>query len=429
MAKKQKITPFLWYDHQAEEAAGFYTSVFKKSKIQEVVRHAGGVQIVRFSLMGYEINALNGGPAFRFNPSMSFTVTCKTTTEAKRIWKQLSKGGTEMMPLQKYAWSALYGWVQDRFGLTWQITVSSPGSSRPAIVPSFLFTGPQRLQAEAAIHHYCKVFGSDSSIDMISRYEAGGAGPEGSLQYAEFTVAGQTFIAMDNPMPDQKFSFNEAFSLVVSCKNQREVDYFWEELTANGGEESMCAWLKDRFGVSWQIVPTALTKALADPDPAKAQLAAANMLQMKKIVIRQLRRPLKRTKIEVKTVVKAPLEKVWKYWTSPAFIMQWNHASDDWHCPAASNDLRPGGRFNFTMAAKDGSASFDFEGEYEKIAHNRSIEYVVADGRKVKITFKGKGKRTEIVEVFEAEGIHSHDMQRAGWQAILDNFARLVEAS
>lgn len=428
MAKKQKITPFLWYDHQAEEAAGFYTSVFKKSKILEVVRHAGGVQIVRFSLMGYEINALNGGPAFRFNPSISFTVTCKTTAETKRIWKQLAKDGAELMPLQKYPWSALYGWVQDRFGLTWQVTMSSSDSARPGIVPSFLFTGPQRLRAEAAIQRYCKVFGDDSSIKMLSRYEVGGAGPEGSLQYAEFSLAGQTFIAMDNPMPDPKYSFNEAFSLVVTCKNQREVDYFWEQLTAGGGEESMCAWLKDPFGVSWQVVPTALTKALADPDPEKARRAAANMMQMKKIIIRQLRRPLKKTKIEVRTTVKAPIDKVWKYWTSPANIMQWNHASDDWHCPAASNDLRSGGRFSYTVAAKDGSAKFDFEGEYEKIVHNRSIEYVVADGRKVKITFKGKGKRTEIVEVFEAEGIHPHDMQRAGWQAILDNFARHVEA-
>lgn len=134
------------------------------------------------------------------------------------------------------------------------------------------------------------------------------------------------------------------------------------------------------------------------------------------------------TIITVQNSIDAPLEKVWQYWVEPEHITQWNHASDDWHSPKAENDLRTGGRFVFTMAAKDGSVSFDFEGVYDEVIPQQRIAYTMADGRKAEVTFKNNGDSTEIIESFDAENIHSPEMQQAGWQAILDNFKKYVEA-
>ena len=152
-----------------------------------------------------------------------------------------------------------------------------------------------------------------------------------------------------------------------------------------------------------------------------------NLLTMKKIEIRKLKSKLKKVQITVRALIHAPIDKVWKSWTTPSEIEKWNAASDDWYCPKAVNDLKPGGNFSFTMSARDGSFSFDFNGVYDEVATNKVIRYTIADGRKVKIQFKPKGKKTEVVEIFEAEHMHPHDMQRQGWQAILDNFKKLVE--
>jgi uncharacterized protein YndB with AHSA1/START domain len=135
-----------------------------------------------------------------------------------------------------------------------------------------------------------------------------------------------------------------------------------------------------------------------------------------------------KTIITVETTVNAPVEKVWKCWTAPEHIVQWNNASDDWFTPRAENDLRVGGKFLSRMEARDGSFGFDFEGEYTSVKENQLIEYSIADGRKVAITFTCVGDETKVVESFEAEGTHAEDMQRQGWQAILGNFKKHVEA-
>lgn len=134
-----------------------------------------------------------------------------------------------------------------------------------------------------------------------------------------------------------------------------------------------------------------------------------------------------KTNITVQTLVEAPVEKVWNSWNKPEHITKWNSASDDWHTPKASNDLRVGGKFNATMAAKDGSMSFDFEGTYTNVKPNQLIEYTIADGRTVKIVFESKGAKTQVTETFEAESENPIEMQRAGWQAILDNFKKYTE--
>ena len=136
----------------------------------------------------------------------------------------------------------------------------------------------------------------------------------------------------------------------------------------------------------------------------------------------------KKTIITVEATVKAPVEKVWKFWSSPEHITQWNNASDDWHTPYAENDLRVGGKFTSRMEAKDGSFGFDFWGIYDVVITNERIEYTLGDDRKVKIVFTDQGNATQVTESFEAENENSVELQQSGWQAILDNFRKYTES-
>jgi len=136
-----------------------------------------------------------------------------------------------------------------------------------------------------------------------------------------------------------------------------------------------------------------------------------------------------KTAITVETVIKAPIEKVWKYWSAPEHITKWCQASDDWHAPKAENDLRVDGKFSTTMAAKDGSVSFDFGGVYTNVEKYKTIEYVMDDGRKVQVQFSSQGDDTKVTETFDPENTNPIEMQRGGWQAILDNFKKHVEAN
>lgn len=136
-----------------------------------------------------------------------------------------------------------------------------------------------------------------------------------------------------------------------------------------------------------------------------------------------------KTTLVVEATISAPVEKVWAYWTAPEHITQWNQASDDWHCPSASNDLRVGGSFSSKMAARDGSFEFDFEGIYDEVELHKKITYTLGDDRQVSVAFTADGDSTHVVEAFEAENIHSHEMQVAGWQAILNNFKNYTETN
>ena len=133
--------------------------------------------------------------------------------------------------------------------------------------------------------------------------------------------------------------------------------------------------------------------------------------------------------ITIESTINAPVEKVWKCWTNPGDIMQWNNASPDWHTPSAENDLRPGGKFNSRMEAKDGSMGFDFAGTYDEVVSHKNISYTLDDNRKVTVIFSANGNTTRIVETFEMESTHPEEMQRTGWQSILDNFKKYVEKS
>jgi len=294
----QKITPFLWFDNQAEEAVNFYCSIFKNSKTGKVARYdesgskaagrpVGSVMTASFQLEGQEFVALNGGPIFKFNPSISFIVNCKIATEVDDLWNKLYQGGTVLMPLDKYPFSEKYGWLQDKYGLSWQLIVSA-GEAPQKIIPSMMFVGDVSGRAEEAINFYTSVF-KNSKVGNIFRYGAGQQpDKEGTVMFADFVLEGQWFAAMDSAR-EHNFNFNEAISFVVNCETQEEVDYYWNKLTS-GGNESQCGWLKDKFGLSWQVVPTVLSKYLSDANPKKSQRVMQAMLQMKKIEITPLQK-------------------------------------------------------------------------------------------------------------------------------------------
>jgi len=285
----QKITPFLWFDTKALEAAKFYTSIFPNSKIhgQEQFENTGPdekqtVQIVSFNLSGLEMQGMNAGPMFKFNPSISFFVKCASSEEVDELYNKLIEGGNALMALGKYDWSERYGWVRDKYGVTWQIMLHDQGEIATKITPCFLFTQKVFGKAEEALNLYTKLF-KNSEIKFIQHYPAG-TSFDGKVLFSEFILDGIPFIAMDGPGAHD-YTFNEAISLMVDCTDQTEVDYFWNALTANGGAESQCGWLSDPFGVSWQIVPKALGESMSRDTSGNVMKA---MLGMKKLIVSEL---------------------------------------------------------------------------------------------------------------------------------------------
>lgn len=297
---KQKITPNLWFDRQAEEAAKFYTSIFKNSRVGNITRASkagfeihglpeGTVMTIEFEIEGQKFIALNGGPLFKFTPAVSFLVACNTREEVDAIWEKLSEGGTALMELGEYPFSEKYGWTQDRYGLSWQVMFMGDRRMEQKITPTLLFVGEQCGKAEAAINFYTSVF-NHAKIGDILRYGKGeGPDKEGTIKHAAFTLENQGFAAMDSALKHD-FTFNEAISFMVECKTQEEIDYYWEKLTADGGQESVCGWLKDKFGVSWQVAPSILDEMLRDHDKEKVERVTNAFLKMKKFDIGELKK-------------------------------------------------------------------------------------------------------------------------------------------
>ncbi len=292
----QKITPHLWFSHEAEEASQFYTSIFKNGKIGATARYPeagkeihrmtpGSVMTTEFEIEGYKFLALNAGPLFKFTPAISFMVNFTSKDELKEVWDKLASGGEAMMPLDKYPFSEYYGWIKDKFGITWQLIYADNGAPRQ-IIPAFLFTGDKFGKTEEAINFYTSVF-KDGKVLELQKYGADQVpGAEGKVMYSDFTIEGQKFIAMDGP-GEHAFTFNEAISLLVSCNDQEEIDYYWNKLSADKNSEQ-CGWLKDQYGVSWQIAWKDMGKVLGSPERDKANRAMAAMMQMKKIDIAKL---------------------------------------------------------------------------------------------------------------------------------------------
>ncbi|MBZ9686766.1 VOC family protein [Clostridium estertheticum] len=286
----QKIVPHLWYDKEAKEAATFYISLFENSKIlNEAVigdTPSGNTEIISFELSGQQFTAISAGPYFKFNPSISLMVACNSFEEVNTKWKALSEGGTELMPLGEYPFSKWYGWIQDRYGLSWQLMLVDSGQVAQKITPNFLFSNSACGKTEEAVKYYAEVF-ENSEIGIISRYGKDEAkSSKAQVNYAAFKLCGIDFSAMDNAF-DVDFNFNEAFSLIVNCEDQKEIDYYWDKLSAVPGAEQ-CGWVKDQFGVSWQIVPSNMDEVLLNGTKDEIKRVTEAFLKMKKFDLNAL---------------------------------------------------------------------------------------------------------------------------------------------
>lgn len=279
---KNNIHPCLWYDGNAKAAAAFYCSIFQDSAIT-----TDTPMVVKWKMAGQTFMGLNGGPMFSQNPSVSMMVTCEENAEIDRLWGKLSDGGMVMMPLGKYDWSEYYGFVQDKFGLSWQLYKGNYSYVNQKITPTFLFVGSSFGKAAAAVNFYTALF-PNSATEGILLYKDDEGPAAGAVKHAQFILDDKVFMAMDG-YGDHQFGFTEGISFVVECGSQEEIDFFWNSMTSDGGQESMCGWLKDKFGVSWQIIPGNIGAIMTDPvNGAKAMQA---LMKMKKIELDKLMNP------------------------------------------------------------------------------------------------------------------------------------------
>ncbi|WP_373710057.1 VOC family protein [Kaistella sp.] len=278
------IFPCLWFNGDGKEAADFYCEIFN-GKIT-----ADTPVVLNIKLFGQKLMFLNAGPQFEKNASISFTILCESEDEVQQYWNNLIKNGIILMDLAEYPWSKKYGWVRDQFGVTWQIYLGeSKGDQR--IIPTLMFIHQNNGQAKKAIEFYTSIF-PNSKVGGILKYGEG-VGNENheiseNIQHADFEIDHYTMFCMDNSH-DHQFDFNEGISMVVMTDDQIQTDHLWNSLLLDGGRESMCGWLKDQFGVSWQIVPKRLLELMNDFDqPQKAQKVVEAMMGMQKIVIADL---------------------------------------------------------------------------------------------------------------------------------------------
>lgn len=295
----QKITPNLWFDGNANEAVNFYISVFPGSKMTGGNKYpntadegladfqldrAGKDLTIDFNLAGHDFVAINAGPEFKPTPAISFMVNFDPSHDEQakehldEVWNKLLDGGEVLMELGEYPYSKHYGWVKDKYGYTWQLILTNPdGEKRPCIIPSLMFTNENANKSEEAMNFYASVF-KDSRIGMVAKYEQDQEPVKsGGIMFADFNLSGEWLTIMDAP-GKHDFGFNEAVSLSVACKDQDEIDELWSKLSSVT-ESEQCGWCKDKYGVSWQIVPENMDELMQRPDAYK------HMMNMHKIEI------------------------------------------------------------------------------------------------------------------------------------------------
>jgi predicted 3-demethylubiquinone-9 3-methyltransferase (glyoxalase superfamily) len=288
----QKITPHLWFDKEAKEAAEFYTSLLPDSQVTNIITlhdtPSGDCDLVSFVLANQPFMAISAGPFFKFNPSVSFHVKLKTKEEVDAIWEKLSSGGKVLMPLAAYPFSERYGWIEDKYGLSWQVIYAGNNEIKQKITPVFMFVGTVCGKTEEAVTFYTSVF-QNAKTFFLTRYGKGEEpDKEGTVKYVAFTLEGMEFGAMDSAR-EHHFAFNEAISFLVPCETQAEIDYYWEKLSADPQAEQ-CGWLKDKFGLSWQVWPTVIGEMMKNGTPEQIDRITQAFLPMKKFDIATLQK-------------------------------------------------------------------------------------------------------------------------------------------
>src|SRR3989344_4842509 len=289
MAKK--IITHLWFDKEAKEAAALYAGLFRDSKVKNITTitgtPSGDCDIVTFQLSGQDFMAISAGPYFKLNPSVSLFVVFDNEAEIEIVWNKLIDGGKALMPYNSYPWANKYGWLQDKYGLSWQLSWSGHHKMEQKITPLLMFTKDMAGKTKEAINTYTSIF-PNSKIETLVPYTKDDGDKEGFIKHSSFTLDGQNFMAMDSSL-QHDFSFNEAISFVVNCDTQEQIDYYWEKLSAVP-EAEQCGWLKDKYGVSWQIVPTAMNEMMASGNKEKIARVTQAFLKMKKFDIEALKR-------------------------------------------------------------------------------------------------------------------------------------------
>lgn len=295
----QKIVPCLWFDQNCEEAMNFYVSSFPDSKLLDVMYYPeqakgehlqgmdGKVLNGIFELGGQRFFALDGGPTFKFNQSISFLLHFNPAQDAQAanklqaLWNKLIEGGEALINIGEHPFSKKYGWLKDKFGVTWQLILMNPDDeARPFAMPDLLFNGPRANQANAAIEFYTSVYPDARVMQNVPYPADSGLAKKGSVMYGDFMLGDSAFAVMDAPA-EMDVPFNEAISFMVNCDDQAEIDYYWEKLSAVPAAEQ-CGWVKDKFGISWQIIPKNMGELIKTPAAMEA------MMKMHKIDIATL---------------------------------------------------------------------------------------------------------------------------------------------
>lgn len=290
----QIILPHLWFDNEALEASEFYVNIFPDSRIMNKTliqdTPSGDAQSVTFEVYGHKFMAISAGPYFKINPSISFFVNFDPSYDdnaeqnLEETWNKLKDGGTVLMPLDEYPYSRKYGFIQDKYGVCWQLILTDPeGDDRPVIIPSLMFVNDNFGKAEEAIDFYLSIF-KNSNMGEIAKTESD---EETSVMFADFKLENQWFAAMDGS-GDHDYGFNEAISFLVNCDSQKEIDYYWDRLSAVP-EAEQCGWLKDKYGISWQITPTLMDEMMEEGSPGQIKRVTESFLKMKKFDIAKLK--------------------------------------------------------------------------------------------------------------------------------------------
>ncbi|WP_448103877.1 VOC family protein [Pedobacter panaciterrae] len=276
---KNLIYPCLTIRGKIAEASDFYIQTFGEGKISQTSPF-----VIQIELSGQKFMLLNDGPTSSPNPSISFMVICESEEETERYWNKLMEGGSALMALDSYDWSPKYGWVQDKYGVSWQVYTGDKSQTPQKFCPTLMFTGDNAGKAEKAVHFYTDLF-PQSNIQGVLKYSKEDDDNEEFVKHAQFKIKDFVAMAMDSSA-NHGFGFTDAISLVVECENQEEIDKYWGQLTANGGKEVACGWLTDPFGISWQIIPKALSKLVSDP--VRGQRVMGALMKMKKLIIADL---------------------------------------------------------------------------------------------------------------------------------------------
>lgn len=287
----QKITPFIWFEKNMKEITDFYISVFPGTRLRgggELDNTpSGSVQMATLNIYGMDFSLMTAGPMYKFTPAISFIINCYESEEADILWEKLTEKGKTLMPMDSYPFAKKYGWVEDKYGISWQVMFMDGERAKEKIIPTLMFAGERCGRAEEALDFYISVF-RNAKIDYVSKYD--GDEPietNGKIKHAGFFIEGERFALMDSGKKSE-LDFEQAISFVINCENQAEVDYYWENLTKDGGQEIQCGWLKDKFGMPWQVVPTAMNRIMASGNKEKIARVTEAFMKMKKFDIKTL---------------------------------------------------------------------------------------------------------------------------------------------